>query len=61
MADKTVSRVDWDRTPDHVARAHQLRSAEMGRLLSLLGCKLIGAVRRFFGFPVVPGVRRAGC
>jgi hypothetical protein len=61
MANRSSLRIDWDRMPGYVDRAHRLRSQEVYRMLGLLGCKLTGLVRRFFGFPIVPGVRGAGC
>ena len=39
-------RVDWDQIPLYVARAHALRSAEMGRLLRRVGARVAGLVRR---------------
>ncbi len=51
----TVSRVDWTLVPVYAAHAHSLRSAEMRRMLVLLGGAIGGLARRL----LAPGRRQA--
>ncbi len=48
------SRLDWNRIPAYSAHAHRLRSAEMRRMLVLLGSVLGGLARRWIA-PGRPG------
>ena len=50
----TLPRVDWNRIPAMSAHAHRLRSAEMRRMLGLLGSLIGGLARRL----TAPGGRR---
>lgn len=52
----TVPRVDWNQIPAMSAHAHRLRSAEMRRLLGLLGSLIGGLARRL----AAPGGRHPG-
>lgn len=51
----TLPRVDWNQIPAMSAHAHRLRSAEMRRLLGLLGSLIGGLARRL----AAPGGRRS--
>ena len=50
----TLPRVDWNQIPAKCAHAHRLRSAEMRRMLGLLGSSIGGLARRL----TAPGGRR---